>query len=112
MELTNEVWECDSQPCGKLWTVSHSYHKNNMGIVSVMRMDGDAWLEMKSYPTALKTGIPLCLVMMRGNGRRGGRTGGRTGGRNGGRGRIPARQEYSEEGSVHTEPAVSVHEAE
>ncbi|KAI3827893.1 hypothetical protein L1987_01982 [Smallanthus sonchifolius] len=48
----------------------------------------------------------------RGHGRRGGRTGGRTGGRNGGRGRIPARQEYSEEGSVHTEPAVSVHEAE
>ncbi|KAI3774820.1 hypothetical protein L1987_49382 [Smallanthus sonchifolius] len=48
----------------------------------------------------------------RGNGRRGGRTGGRTGGRNGGCGRIPARQEYSEEGSVHTEPAVSVHEAE
>ncbi|KAI3717468.1 hypothetical protein L1987_69106 [Smallanthus sonchifolius] len=49
----------------------------------------------------------------RGNGRRGGgRTGGRTGGRNGGRGRTPARQEYSEEGSVHTEPAVSVHGTE
>ncbi|KAI3776983.1 hypothetical protein L1987_46776 [Smallanthus sonchifolius] len=44
----------------------------------------------------------------RGNGRRGGRTGGR----NGGRGRIPARQENSEEGSVHTEPAVSVHGTE
>ncbi|KAI3802211.1 hypothetical protein L1987_30341 [Smallanthus sonchifolius] len=49
----------------------------------------------------------------RGNGRRcGGRTGGRTGGRNGGRGRTPVRQEYSEEGSVHTEPAVSVHGTE
>ncbi|KAI3716982.1 hypothetical protein L1987_68248 [Smallanthus sonchifolius] len=48
----------------------------------------------------------------RGNGRRGGRTGGRTGGRNGGRGTIPARQENSEEGSVHTEPAVSVHGTE
>ncbi|KAI3828903.1 hypothetical protein L1987_03014 [Smallanthus sonchifolius] len=35
----------------------------------------------------------------------GGRTGGRTACRNGGRGRTPARQEYSEEGSVHTEPA-------
>ncbi|KAI3776558.1 hypothetical protein L1987_46344 [Smallanthus sonchifolius] len=44
-------------------------------------------------------------------GRRGGRSGGgRTGGRNGGRGRIPACQEYSEEGSVHTEPEVSVQE--
>ncbi|KAI3786395.1 hypothetical protein L1987_40038 [Smallanthus sonchifolius] len=49
----------------------------------------------------------------RGNERRGGgRTGGRTGGRNGGRGRTPARQEYSEEGSVHIEPAVSVHGTE
>ncbi|KAI3805336.1 hypothetical protein L1987_27625 [Smallanthus sonchifolius] len=47
------------------------------------------------------------------SGRRGGgRTGGRTGGRNGGRGRTPARQKYSEEGSVHTEPAVSVHGTE
>ncbi|KAI3825388.1 hypothetical protein L1987_06871 [Smallanthus sonchifolius] len=45
----------------------------------------------------------------RGNGRRGG---GRTGGRNGGHGRTPARQEYSEEGSVHTEPAVGVHGTE
>ncbi|KAI3742403.1 hypothetical protein L1987_60084 [Smallanthus sonchifolius] len=42
----------------------------------------------------------------RGNERRGG---GRTGGRNGGRGRTPARQEYSEEGSVHTKPEVSMH---
>ncbi|KAI3822129.1 hypothetical protein L1987_09710 [Smallanthus sonchifolius] len=49
----------------------------------------------------------------RGNGRRGGgRTDGRTGGRNGGCGRTPARQEYSEEGSVHTEPTVSVHGTE
>ncbi|KAI3687050.1 hypothetical protein L1987_80740 [Smallanthus sonchifolius] len=49
----------------------------------------------------------------RGNRRRGGgRTGGRVGGRNGGRGRTPARQEFSEEGSVHTEPAVSVHGTE
>ncbi|KAI3776206.1 hypothetical protein L1987_45978 [Smallanthus sonchifolius] len=39
-------------------------------------------------------------------------TGGRTGGRNGVRGRTPARQEYSEDGSVHTEPAVSVHGTE
>ncbi|KAI3795059.1 hypothetical protein L1987_37703 [Smallanthus sonchifolius] len=47
------------------------------------------------------------------SGRRGGgRIGGRTGGRNGGRGRTPARQEYSEEGSVHTEPAISVHGTE
>ncbi|KAI3742952.1 hypothetical protein L1987_60651 [Smallanthus sonchifolius] len=44
----------------------------------------------------------------RGNGRRGGRIGGR----NGGRGRIPARQEHSEEGSVYTEPEVSVHGTE
>ncbi|KAI3808277.1 hypothetical protein L1987_24226 [Smallanthus sonchifolius] len=49
----------------------------------------------------------------RGNGRRGGgRIGGRTGGHNGGCGRTPARQEYSEEGSVHTEPAVGVHGTE
>ncbi|KAI3776234.1 hypothetical protein L1987_46007 [Smallanthus sonchifolius] len=40
--------------------------------------------------------------------RGGGRTGGRTGGRNGGRGRTPTLQEYSEEGSVHTEPAVKL----
>ncbi|KAI3744954.1 hypothetical protein L1987_58053 [Smallanthus sonchifolius] len=83
----------------------------------VMRMNGDAWLEMKSYPTAFEDWHPVMFsydnkMARRGNGRRGGRTGGRTGGRNGGRGRIPARQEYSEEGSVHTEPAVSVHEAE
>ncbi|KAI3805539.1 hypothetical protein L1987_28008 [Smallanthus sonchifolius] len=45
----------------------------------------------------------------RGNGRRGG---GHTGGHNGGRGRTPARQEYSEEGSVHTEPKVSMHGTE
>ncbi|KAI3784126.1 hypothetical protein L1987_43219 [Smallanthus sonchifolius] len=45
----------------------------------------------------------------RGNGRRGG---GRTGGSYGGHGRTPARQEYSEEGSVHTEPAVGVHGTE
>ncbi|KAI3802203.1 hypothetical protein L1987_30333 [Smallanthus sonchifolius] len=41
----------------------------------------------------------------RGNGRRGG-------GRTGGRGRTPAHQEYSEEGSVHTEPEVSMHGTE
>ncbi|KAI3794916.1 hypothetical protein L1987_37557 [Smallanthus sonchifolius] len=88
---------------------------------------GDAWLEMKSYPTAFEDWHPVMFsydVIMfltmftlphnemarRGNKRRGGgRTGGRTGGRNGGRGRIPARQENSEEGSVHTEPTVSVH---
>ncbi|KAI3725961.1 hypothetical protein L1987_65757 [Smallanthus sonchifolius] len=46
----------------------------------------------------------------RGNGKRGGgRTGGRTGG---GRGRTPIHQEYSEEGSVHTEPEASVHGTE
>ncbi|KAI3725262.1 hypothetical protein L1987_65043 [Smallanthus sonchifolius] len=37
---------------------------------------------------------------------------GRTGGRNSGRGRTPARHEYSEEGSVHTEPEVSMHGTE
>ncbi|KAI3821409.1 hypothetical protein L1987_08976 [Smallanthus sonchifolius] len=42
----------------------------------------------------------------RGNGKRGG---GRTGG---GRGRTPIHQEYSEEGSVHTEPEASVHGTE
>ncbi|KAI3754878.1 hypothetical protein L1987_54670 [Smallanthus sonchifolius] len=47
------------------------------------------------------------------SGRRGGgRIGGRTGGRNGWRGRTPACQEYSEEGSVHTEPTISVHGTE
>ncbi|KAI3819397.1 hypothetical protein L1987_13228 [Smallanthus sonchifolius] len=56
--------------------------------------------------------VQLNEMARRGNGRRGGGTGGRTGGRNGGRGRIPARQEHSEEGSVHTEPTVSVHGTE
>ncbi|KAI3775976.1 hypothetical protein L1987_45736 [Smallanthus sonchifolius] len=51
----------------------------------------------------------LCSIYLEVKGRCGG---GRTGGRNGGRGRTPARQEYSEEGSVHTEPEVSMHGTE
>ncbi|KAI3687369.1 hypothetical protein L1987_81064 [Smallanthus sonchifolius] len=71
----------------------------------------------RAIVTIRTTGQCLGVLSMnemarRGNGRRGGRTGGRTGGRNGGRGRIPARQEHSEEGSVHTEPTVSVHGTE
>ncbi|KAI3712310.1 hypothetical protein L1987_70861 [Smallanthus sonchifolius] len=78
----------------------------------VMRWCGDAWLAMKSYPAAYEDWHHNEMAR-RGTGRRGGgRTGGRTEGRNGGRGRTPARQEYSEEGSVHTEPAVSVHGTE
>ncbi|KAI3732296.1 hypothetical protein L1987_63500 [Smallanthus sonchifolius] len=46
-------------------------------------------------------------------GRRGGRRGGGyTGGRSDGCGRIPARQEYIEEESVHTEPENRVHGTE
>ncbi|KAI3825644.1 hypothetical protein L1987_07168 [Smallanthus sonchifolius] len=88
-------------------------HPKRTRLRQVMRMDGDAWLEMKSFPTAFEDWHPVMFsydneMARRGNGRRGGRTGGRTGGRNGGRGRIPARQEHSEEGSVNTEPAVSL----
>ncbi|KAI3794973.1 hypothetical protein L1987_37615 [Smallanthus sonchifolius] len=72
MELTNEVWEYDSQPCGRLWTASHSYHKNNRAVSwwpvdgfdvvqLVWTMDSDAWLARGVTRLTMKTGILLCF---------------------------------------------------
>ncbi|KAI3776472.1 hypothetical protein L1987_46257 [Smallanthus sonchifolius] len=89
-----------------------STQEEDPAYISSTHEEGHAYLS--STHEAGQPGLAYQNKMARrGNGRRGGgRTGGRTGGRNGGRGRTPARQEYIEEGSVHTEPAVGVHGTE
>ncbi|KAI3704949.1 hypothetical protein L1987_75179 [Smallanthus sonchifolius] len=91
-QISLSVWECNP---------SLMVDYGQRAIVSIRTTGAVSLWPVNGYDV-----VQLNEMARRGNGRRGG---GRTGGRNGGRDRTPARQEYSEEGSVHTETEVSMH---